>query len=179
MKTVIIELPDGRDEALSITAIGRLCNNQITNIHCTAFDLSKGTHLVWNNDKQALVQYHRFASGVEGEKMSIKNLIPGDTVYVVHNDHYCSGSGISGFMFLANVNNYVIASCFANCSENLFANCPGTLSETLQYNADETQEEGYTELVVFPEKSCYFSREDALAALELEMEEGSELGHHR
>lgn len=95
--------------------------------------------------------------------MSIKNLVPGNTVYVVHNDNYCSGSGISGFMFLANVSHYVIASCFANHLK--------TLPETLRYYADEVQEEGYTELVVFPEKSCYSSRDDALAALEIETEE--------
>lgn len=95
--------------------------------------------------------------------MSIKNLVPGNTVYVVHDDNYCSGSGISGFMFLANVSHYVIASCFANHLK--------TLPETLRYYADEVQEEGYTELVVFPEKSCYSSRDDALAALEIETEE--------
>lgn len=98
--------------------------------------------------------------------MSIKNLVPGDTVWVVHDDDYCSGSGISGFMFLANVSHYVIASCFVNCLETL----PGTL----RYLANEVQEEGYTELVVFPEKSCYSSRDDALAALELEEEENNE-----
>lgn len=96
-------------------------------------------------------------------KKSIKNLVPGDTVWVVHDDDYCSGSGISGFMFLANVNHYVIASCFVNHLK--------TLTETLRYYADEVQEEGYTELVVFPEKMCYSSRDDALAALELEMED--------
>lgn len=95
--------------------------------------------------------------------MSIKNLVPGNTVYVVHDDNYCSGSGISGFMFLANVNHYVIASCFVSGLK--------TATETLQDYADEVQEEGYAELVVFPEKSCYSSRDDALAALELEMEE--------
>lgn len=98
--------------------------------------------------------------------MSIKQLVPGDTVYVVHDDNYCSGSGISGFMFLANVSHYVIASCFVNHLK--------TLPETLRYYADEVQEEGYTELVVFPEKMCYSSRDDALAALELEEEESNE-----
>ena len=96
--------------------------------------------------------------------MSIKKLVPGNTVWVVHDDDYCSGSCISGFMFLANVNHYVIASSFVSYAKNL--------RETLQYIAEETQEEGYTELVVFPEKSCYSGRDDALAALELEMEEG-------
>lgn len=95
--------------------------------------------------------------------MSIKQLVPGDIVWVVHDDDYCSGSGISGFMFFANVNHYVIASSFVNHLK--------TLPETLRYYADEVQEEGYTELVVFPEKSCYSNRDDALAALELEMEE--------
>lgn len=103
--------------------------------------------------------------------MSIKKLVPGNAVWVVHDDDYCSGSGISGFMFLSNVNHYVIASSFMDCSQTIFSSRPGTLSETLQYNADETQEEGYAELVVFPEKMCYSSRDDALAALELEMEE--------
>ena len=98
--------------------------------------------------------------------MSIKNLVPGNTVWVVHDDNYCSGSGISGFMFLANVSHYVIASCFVNHLK--------TLPETLRYYADEVQEEGYTELVVFPEKMCYSSRDDALAALELEEEESNE-----
>lgn len=91
--------------------------------------------------------------------MSIKNLVPGNTVYVVHDNNYCSGSGISGFMFLANVSHYVIASCFVSSLK--------TLPETLRYYANEVQVEGYTELVVFPEKSCYSSRDDALAALEL------------
>ena len=95
--------------------------------------------------------------------MDIQNLVPGNTVWVVHDDGYCSGSGISGFMFLANVSHYVIASCFVNHLK--------TLTETLRDYADEVQEEGYTELVVFPEKSCYSSRDDALAALEIEMEE--------
>ena len=95
--------------------------------------------------------------------MSIKNLVPGDTVWVVHDDGYCYGSGISGYIFLENVNHYVIASSFVSRVKNL--------RETLQYNAEETQEEGYTELVVFPEKMCYSSRDDALAALKLEMEE--------
>ena len=95
--------------------------------------------------------------------MSIKNLVPGDTVWVVHDDDYCSGSGISGFMFLANVNHYVIASSFVSGLK--------TAAETLQVYAYEVQEEGYVELVVFPEKMCYSSRDDALAALELEMGE--------
>ena len=95
--------------------------------------------------------------------MSIKNLVPGNTVYVVHDDDYCSGSDVSGFMFLANVNHYVIASCFVNHLK--------TLPETLRHYADEVQEEGYTEFVVFPEESCYSSRDDALAALELEMKD--------
>lgn len=103
--------------------------------------------------------------------MAIQNLVPGNTVWVVHDDDYCSGSGISGFMFLANVNHYVIACCFMDSSENIFVSRPETLSETLQCYASETREDGYTELVVFPEKSCYSSRNDALAELELEMED--------
>lgn len=93
-------------------------------------------------------------------KKSIKQLVPGDTVWVVHDDGYCIGSGVSGFMFLSLVCGYVIACPFEEDVD--------TASGMLQYLSDETNEEGYTEVVIFPKKVCFSTREDAYAVLDLE-----------
>ena len=92
--------------------------------------------------------------------MSIKQLVPGDTVWVVHDDDYCIGSGISGFMFLSLVCGHVIACHF---NEDV-----GTAYGALQSLSDETNEEGYADVVIFPEHVCFSAREDALAVLDLE-----------
>lgn len=44
MKTIIIDLPDGYDDVLSVTAIGRSENNMM-NIRTSAFNLKQGNHL--------------------------------------------------------------------------------------------------------------------------------------
>jgi hypothetical protein len=51
MKKVTIELPDGNDDLLSITAVGQKQNgNQtITNVRTCAFDLSQGRNIRYIN----------------------------------------------------------------------------------------------------------------------------------
>ena len=63
-------------------------------------------------------------------------------------------------MFLSLVCGYVIACPFEEDVD--------TASGMLQYLSDETNEEGYTEVVIFPKKVCFSTREDAYAVLDLE-----------
>lgn len=93
-------------------------------------------------------------------KKSIKQLVPGDTIWVVHDDDYCMGSGVSGFMFLSLVCGYVIACPFEEDVD--------TVSGTLQCLSDETNEEECTDVVIFPREVCFSTREDAITVLDLE-----------
>ena len=51
MKRVVIELPEGNDDVLSITAIG--VNNNVSNMHVSTYiaDLANGTHLIHDGKK--------------------------------------------------------------------------------------------------------------------------------
>jgi hypothetical protein len=50
MKRIVIELPSGYDDILSVTAIGRDKGN-VVNVSTCAFDLEKGTHILWEDGK--------------------------------------------------------------------------------------------------------------------------------
>lgn len=51
MKRVVIELPEGNDDVLAITAIG--VNNNVSNMHASTYiaDLANGTHLIDDGKK--------------------------------------------------------------------------------------------------------------------------------
>lgn len=80
------------------------------------------------------------------------NLKAGEPVWAV------CGNDVTGYMYLATVGSYVIATSYINDLE--------TAEETLAYHEEET-EEGYgTDLVVLFQCNCYATKEEAERALE-------------
>lgn len=92
-----------------------------------------------------------------------KNITPGQKIWVVERDESEEVVDVSGYMFLAQVGGYVIATSYINDYE--------TLEETLSYHAEETRQNYDTDLVVCPTGDCYASYEDAHATIESEMED--------
>lgn len=102
-----------------------------------------------------------FADGSECDKyneqvgqseISGLTINPGAGVWVVEEYE------VSCYMFLAIVNEYVIATSYINDYE--------TVEETMAYHAWETQENYDTHLCVFPSSNCFRTFEEAGAALE-------------
>ena len=81
----------------------------------------------------------------------------GDLVYVIERDEDNIPVDVSGYMFLARVGDYAIASGWINDLE--------TAEETLAYHAGETRDNYDTDLCVFPFEDCYATREEARAVL--------------
>ena len=77
--------------------------------------------------------------------------------WVVERDEDGNACEVSGYMFLAEVAGFVIASSFINDLERL--------ESTLAYHAQETAENYDTDLAVFPAVDCWPTQEAAHAAL--------------
>ena len=92
---------------------------------------------------------------VETEK---RGLHPGDEVWVIELDEDYVPCAVSGYMFIAYSDGFVIASGYINDLEDL--------TSTLRYHAKETVENYDTDLSVFPSKYCYSSKKDAHDALD-------------
>lgn len=92
-----------------------------------------------------------------------QDFAPGQRIWVVERDESEEAVSVSGYMILAQVGGYVIATPYINDYE--------TLEETLLYHAEETRRNYDTNLVVYLAGDCYACREDAHAALESETED--------
>ncbi len=89
-----------------------------------------------------------------------KKAIPGDSVWIVERDENGEAYDVSGYMFLAEVDDYVILSAYINDYDDL--------RSTMDYHATETVENYDTDLAVFSASDCYPTREEAEAALKKE-----------
>ena len=94
----------------------------------------------WNDDPDAAV----FAAG--------------DMVYIVERNRNGAPVHTSGYMFLARVGAFVIASA---CIEDI-----ETPEETLARHADDTRDNYETGLCVFPFEDCFASQDEARARME-------------
>lgn len=90
--------------------------------------------------------------------MKNKELTPGTTVWVVERNEEGCACDVSGYVFLAVVLGWVIASPSINGS-----NSPVTI---LWDKAIETAERGNTDLCVFSSANCFEKKDDAQKILE-------------
>lgn len=81
------------------------------------------------------------------------SVIPGDDLWVVERDEEGIAVEVTGYMFIAMSDRYVIATPFIN------GMCE--ISETMEYHAQKTAEEYDTDLAVFPNKDCFATKEEA------------------
>lgn len=92
----------------------------------------------------------------EGRLMALP-CAPGTEVWVVERDEDGCAADVSGFMLLAKAGDAVILTAYINDLENV--------QDTLAYHMNETAENYYTNLAVFPTDDCYTTREEAEEAL--------------
>lgn len=91
------------------------------------------------------------------------NLQPGETVWAVERDEDLVPAEVTGFLFLAEIQGYVIAAAEPYGYDDL--------ADELCYYAEETRECTSEELMVFPARDCFATQEEAEAAMEREVEE--------
>ncbi len=91
--------------------------------------------------------------------MSLK-IKPGTEVWVLERDEDGTSCEVSGYMFLAEVCDFVIASSYINGMEHI--------EGILAYHAQKTVENYDTNLVVFPAVDCFTTKEAAFAERDLE-----------
>ena len=87
----------------------------------------------------------------------------GAEVWAVERDESGVACEVSGYMFLAEVAGFVIASSYINGMEHI--------EGILAYHAHETAENNDTDLAVFPAEDCWPTQEAAHAALNSENKE--------
>lgn len=90
-------------------------------------------------------------------RLVVQKATPGNNVWVVERGEIGEPYDVSGYMFLAQVGDYVILSAYINDLDDL--------GSTMTYHAEETADNYDTSLAVFPATDCYLSREEADAAL--------------
>lgn len=90
----------------------------------------------------------------------------GTEVWILERDACGEPCGVSGYMFLAEVGNFVILTAYINDLE--------CLEETMAYHAEGTAENRDTALAVFPVGDCFTTREDAYTALGAHREDPGE-----
>ncbi len=96
-----------------------------------------------------------------------EKLTAGAEVWVVERDEEGIACEVSGYMFLAEVADFVIASGYINGMTHI--------EGILAYHAQETAENYDTDLAVFPAVDCWPTKEAAHAALDDEKGENHEL----
>ena len=96
-----------------------------------------------------------------------EKLTAGAEVWVVERDEEGIACEVSGYMFLAEVADFVIASGYINGMTHI--------EGILAYYAQETAENYDTDLAVFPAVDCWPTKEAAHAALDDEKGENHEL----
>lgn len=84
----------------------------------------------------------------------------GSGVWAVERDEEGLACEVSGYMFLAEVAGFVIATPYVNGMKHI--------EGIMAYHAQETAEDYDTDLAVFPAEDCRPTREAALTALEEE-----------
>lgn len=87
-------------------------------------------------------------------------LWPGDRVYVVERDEDGDAVGVSGYMFLARVNNAAIVAPYFNGVDDL--------ERIIDILILETQRDVGSEMYVFPGVDCYAALDTAKKALDEE-----------
>lgn len=87
----------------------------------------------------------------------LSQLKPGDVVWVLERDENDQLSDFSGYMFLAKVNDYIIATPWINDIIDA--------DEMLGYLAEDFAECHGTDLSIFPANVCFKAKEEAQAAL--------------
>ena len=96
-----------------------------------------------------------------------EKLTAGAEVWVVERDEDGNACEVSGYMFLAEVADFVIASGYIDGMTHI--------EGILAYHAQETAENYDTDLAVFPAVDCWPTKEAAHAALDDEKGENHEL----
>ena len=91
-------------------------------------------------------------------QMKRLNLAAGETVWVVERDEDLTPTGVTGFLFLAEVKGYVLAASFPYGYE--------LVEDQLEYFAERTREQFEEELKVYPAADCFTSHDTAEAARE-------------
>lgn len=91
---------------------------------------------------------------------NVKNLTPGECVWVIIRDEIGEPAEINGYMYLAHVEDAVILTPYINSLTKV--------EDVIEHLIKETAEDDWLPLVVFPDKDCYLSYEEAQAALEQE-----------
>ncbi len=81
----------------------------------------------------------------------------GDTVYLIERDEGGEPVDFSGYMFLSAVGNAVIVSSFIDDIK--------TLEDTLNVHINDTANEEYVNLHVFPKDDCYSTMAEAEAII--------------
>lgn len=91
-----------------------------------------------------------------------EELKPGSEVWVVFRDIWDVPESVHGFMLLAQANNAVILSPMDTEHRDL--------DEMLDFHIQETSYKYSTDLAVFPANDCYYTLEEATAAMNNESE---------
>ena len=76
-----------------------------------------------------------------------KNYEPGSQVFILERDKNGEAVDVSGYMFVAQVGDYAIATPYINDLE--------TIEETMEYHKDDTAEYYHCDLSVFPLAGCH------------------------
>lgn len=97
---------------------------------------------------------------------NIKNIPPGECVWVITRDEIGEPVEINGYMHLAHTVGAVILTPYINSLTQV--------EEVIDHLIEETAEENNISLVVFPDRDCYLSYEEAQAAMEQETGEREE-----
>lgn len=108
--------------------------------------------------RERMAKMLRWEEAEKDGRLVEQKAIPGNDVWIVERDVYGQAYDVSGFMFLAQVGDYVILSAFINDLDDL--------GSTMTFHAGETVDNYDTPLAVFPAADCYLTREEAEAALE-------------
>lgn len=89
-----------------------------------------------------------------------KNITPGECVWVIARNSIGEPEEINGYVYLARVEDAVILTPYINSLTRV--------EDVIEHLIEETAEENWLLLAVFPDKDCYPSYEEAQAAMEQE-----------
>ena len=92
-----------------------------------------------------------------------EKLNPGAEIWIVERDENGTVCEVSGYMFVAEVAGFVIASAYINGAKDI--------NSTMAYHAEETIESYNSDLAAFPAKDCWTTKEAAHDAFDKEEKE--------
>ncbi len=110
------------------------------------------------DEKERYDEWFAWKQAESDGRLVVLPCAPGTEVWVVERDEDGCAADVSGFMFLAKAGDAVILTPYINDLDNA--------QDTLAYHMQETAENYYTNLAVFPADDCYTTREEAEKALE-------------